>query len=402
MSRVAAVGTYLPAWADGDRRLMGPDEDSATMAVAAASAIVRDRAGAVRRVILICRDPETVDTTVLPAVIRALGLPDDVSGELRVGGAPVTLDALREADAGSLVIAADPADWPSAAAALVDTTGLELSRGQVMQHSLPVRVRWSGSPAAVDYGDARVERELGWRPVVARLGADSEAPFLVGIPQTAVKRLGGEPLADVGGAAPAPIFALARMAERTRSGRLVAVDSGAGCGVDVSRVGEVRVAHEIRPAVPAGSRPAGTEEAVIPVSMPAYDRAFQVKVGFTAGRCTVCGVESYPPRYSCPGCGQLGVTERFQLPRTGEVYSVVTVHTPIPGVATPRGLALVSLHGVTVRVLAHVTDVDPADCQIGDSGRLVFRLIAVREGVPDYGYAFQPDVSSAERVEASA
>jgi uncharacterized OB-fold protein len=44
-----------------------------------------------------------------------------------------------------------------------------------------------------------------------------------------------------------------------------------------------------------------------------------------------------------------------------------------------------------LRLLAPVTDAIPGSVRIGDRGRLVLRLLAEREGVDDYGYAFQPE-----------
>ena len=95
-----------------------------------------------------------------------------------------------------------------------------------------------------------------------------------------------------------------------------------------------------------------------------------------------------------PGCGRMGDGDPFALPRSGEVYSVVTVHVPVPGVWTPRDLAVVSLPPTSVRVLAHVTDQPAGRSAIGSHGALVLRLIAVREGVPDYGYAFRPEAAA--------
>jgi uncharacterized OB-fold protein len=131
------------------------------------------------------------------------------------------------------------------------------------------------------------------------------------------------------------------------------------------------------------------------MSMPSYERAADTKLGLVGARCTVCGTESYPRRTVCLGCGTHDSTRPFALPRRGEVYSAVTVHVPVPGVPTPRGLAVVALAPTQVRVLAHVTDTLPDGCAIGALGDLVLRLVAVRQGVPDYGYAFRPDLPAA-------
>ncbi len=46
-----------------------------------------------------------------------------------------------------------------------------------------------------------------------------------------------------------------------------------------------------------------------------------------------------------------------------------------------------------MRALVRVTGVDAGTVDIGDRGRLVLRRVAVRSGVPDYGYAFEPDTA---------
>ena len=79
------------------------------------------------------------------------------------------------------------------------------------------------------------------------------------------------------------------------------------------------------------------------------------------------------------------------LPRTGTVYTGVTVRIPVPGLPTPYSLVIVELDGVDVRVLARVTGASAGTVNIGDRGRMVLRLVAVRSGVPDYGYAFCPE-----------
>jgi uncharacterized OB-fold protein len=83
------------------------------------------------------------------------------------------------------------------------------------------------------------------------------------------------------------------------------------------------------------------------------------------------------------------------LPRTGTVYTEVTVHVPVPGLRTPYSLVIVELDGVGVRALVKVTGVEPGTVEIGDRGRMALRRVALRSGVPDYGYAFAPDEAAA-------
>jgi uncharacterized OB-fold protein len=84
------------------------------------------------------------------------------------------------------------------------------------------------------------------------------------------------------------------------------------------------------------------------------------------------------------------------LPRSGEVYSCVTIHVPVPGLPTPYSLAIVQLDGVETRALVKVTGVPAGRIAIGDTGILVLRRVAIRSGIPDYGYAFLPTESAEE------
>ncbi|MCM3925702.1 DNA-binding protein, partial [Frankia sp. AiPs1] len=63
MTTVTAVGTYLPPWGSARGRVLGPDEDAVTLAVAAARAALEQAAPAgsatapdVRRVVFVTRE----------------------------------------------------------------------------------------------------------------------------------------------------------------------------------------------------------------------------------------------------------------------------------------------------------------------------------------------------------
>jgi uncharacterized OB-fold protein len=87
------------------------------------------------------------------------------------------------------------------------------------------------------------------------------------------------------------------------------------------------------------------------------------------------------------------------LPRSGTVYTAVTIHAPVPGWATPYSLAIVDIDDVGVRHLAPVTGAPPGAVAIGDHGRLVLRRLADREVGPDYGWAFVPDLVESVEVQ---
>jgi uncharacterized OB-fold protein len=83
------------------------------------------------------------------------------------------------------------------------------------------------------------------------------------------------------------------------------------------------------------------------------------------------------------------------LPRTGTVYTETTVQIPVPGLRTPYSLVIVELDDVGVRALVKVTGAEAGTAKIGDRGRLTLRRVAVRSGVPDYGFAFEPETAAA-------
>ena len=133
----------------------------------------------------------------------------------------------------------------------------------------------------------------------------------------------------------------------------------------------------------------------IRISLPAYERAFEAKVRLEAGRCPHCGTLALPPRHRCLGCGAEGDAGLVELPRDATVYTTTTIHTPVPGLATPYTIVIVELGETGVRLLAQVTGTPPGSVGIGDRGEMVLRRVALRSGIPDYGYSFSP-VTAAE------
>ncbi|HEY9313149.1 Zn-ribbon domain-containing OB-fold protein, partial [Williamsia sp.] len=137
-------------------------------------------------------------------------------------------------------------------------------------------------------------------------------------------------------------------------------------------------------------------DADIPISLAAYERAFEAKVRWEAGQFADSDELDFPPRYRVRADGALATDyELVPLPRTGTVYTETTVHIPVPGLRTPYSLVIVQLDGVDVRALVKVTGAPAGTVDIGDRGRLALRRVAVRSGVPDYGYAFEPERAAA-------
>jgi uncharacterized OB-fold protein len=330
------------------------------------------------------------------AVFRlAVGLPDSAAVDFMLGGAASSLSVVADAAPATLVIGVDGTDDACAVAVLTGDGGARVDLIGRIDGGLPMRVRAVGEAALHTYPDPRVERVIGWSKAVAALAVAGESPFICGIPHGEAKRLGRFHEAVRSNGAAAPLAALAQMLSTRQPGTLLALDGGAGTSAQVG-LGDVRCSEEVRTPLPADACPrkrAGDAE--ISFSMPAYSRALEGKIGLRAGRC-VCGELSYPARVHCLSCGRQDMTSPYQLARTAEVYSVVAVHTDLPGIETPYALAIITIDESGVRLLAKVTDAFPAQCAIGDRGRLVLRRIAVREGIPDYNYAFQPDDATRE------
>jgi uncharacterized OB-fold protein len=393
---VTALTTYEPVWARGKQRVAGPDEDVVTAAVAVARALPTG-ADEVTRVVVVTPSPDVTEGWASGVVARALDLPPHAGVELRIGDGPDVVDALVAAAPGTIVVAVDISDAAAAAAAAFVGKGQGLDlRVLAREHgSLPMRVRHVGAVQASVYDDGRVARDLFLKPLADRLRDGVEAG-VAGAAPSVLARLGGTPAVTPTAGAAAAIFALRAMVHEATTGRLVVLGASGGVAVEVAAPGPVDVVDLTCAGRDAADAPRRRGAAVdIPFSMPAYARAFDAKVGLVAAEC-VCGEVSYPPREVCLACGRTGETHARPLARTGTIYTVVAIHVPIPGVAGPYALAIVEVDDSPVRVLAQVADVAATTPAIGDRGRLVLRRVAVREGVPDYGYAFVLDPVPAE------
>ena len=418
MTHVAAIATYLPCWGSARGRVAGGDEDVVTLAVEAGRAAIDAAddgdvagsdvaggsagggagAGGVQRVVLVSRELPLLEGGNAAVLLAGLGLDPEIEVSERLGGAPAALDALASARPRTLVIAADVQPFAGAAAALVASSGLGVVPVARLARSLPVRTR-SATGEVHDYGDPRLLRERGVLASLASLAsldADTDKPLaLAGVDarQAAAVCAGQPPALPTTGASSA-LFALAALAQARSSGPLFAAEQATLSGVQVGD--GVAVVRRVEPAarpLPASTFTPGKE---IPVSLAAYDRAFSAKVRFEAGRQAGTGELDFPPRYRIGTDGALHADYTLvPLPRTGTVYTGVTVRIPVPGLATPYSLVIVELDGVDVRVLARVTGAAPGAVAIGDRGRMVLRLVAVRSGVPDYGYAFCPQEAAA-------
>lgn len=400
MSTVTSIGTYLPCWGSEKARTAGDDEDAVTLAVAAGlAALARvDQgavAGAVQRVVLVSRDLPLLEGGNSAPVLAGLGLSDHTPVSEVIGGAPVALDAVASAAPGTLVIGSDVhRGGAGAAAALIGDHGAMLSPVDGITRSLPVNTRDS-SGNTTDYADPRLLRVRGVGESLDRL--DQAQPVV------AVAGLVGRDAASIAKQAPAlatngassPLFALAAMIDGGLAGRVAAIEQATVTIAELGGGGDVAVHRDERPPrpVPKGTFTPGSD---LPVSLSAYDRAFDPKLRLEAARCTACGTLSYPPRFRCISCGAEQSTEPVALPRHAEIYTLATIRVPVPGLISPYTVTLVELGDSGVRVLVRLTGAEAGSVSIGDRGQLVLRLVVVRSGVPDYGYGFLPDEQASE------
>jgi uncharacterized OB-fold protein len=387
MPYVASIGTYLPCWGTAQHRVPGDDEDAITMAVEAGRAALAG-SSAVERVVFVSRNMPLLESSNAAVLLAGLSLDPELEVDERLGGAPAAVDALSSARPRTLVIGVD-LHSAGAAAVLTADSGLRVRTAARIARSLPVRTR-NAIGDVHDYGDPRLLHERG---LVASLSAAwLDTPTAVaGVDHAAATKLciGDPPPLPTMGAS-AGLFALAAMAETGTTGPLVAVELASLSGLTVAE----GVAQLHRNEPPACDLPAGTvvSPAEIPISLAAYERAFEAKVRWEASRFADSDELHFPPRYRVDEDGALNTHyERVPLPRTGTVYTETTVQMPVPGLKTPYSLAIVELDGVQVRVLAKVTGAEAGTVKIGDRGRLTLRRVAVRSGVPDYGYAFAPE-----------
>lgn len=400
MATITSIGTYLPTRGSEGARTLGVDEDAVTLAVAAGGAALRGTDPAdVAQVVLVSRELPLLEGGNGAAVLAGLG----VSTHTRVaevgGGAPAALEALTWADAGTLVIGADVTGAAGAAAALCGAPGAELTPIDRITRSMPVTTRGADGHRT-DYADPRLLRVRGLGESLDQLDRSASIVAAAGLTaRDAASVCDGQPPPLPTSGASSPLFALAALVDQRRTGRIAAVEQAA-MSVAALGAGGVAVVRDERSieSAPQGALAPGQD---LPISLAAYDRAFDAKLRLEAARCTGCGTLSYPRRYRCLTCGSEQPTETVPLPRDAEIYTLATVRVPVPGLVSPYTVTLVELGATGVRVLVKLTGAEPGSVHIGDRGRLVFRLVAVRSGVPDYGYAFLPDdASNTEEVAA--
>jgi uncharacterized protein len=399
MSSISRIGTALPPGGTDAARAVGDDEDAVTLAVAAGLAALGDTAAStVREVVFVSRDFPLLEGGNSAALLAGLGLAESTRIREVIGGPPAVLDALTDAADGTLVIGSDAVGAAGASAILCAGSGASLQFTSRVTRSMPVVTR-DASGHSSDYADPRLLRERGVNESLSRLGNPTPiaVPGLAG--RDAASICAGKPAALLTTGASAVGFALAALVEAGANGPVLAVEQAtlvlAELGAGAATV--TRNEPSARPR-PQGKLAPGSS---VSISLSAYDRAFDAKLQLAAAKCAACGELSFPPRHRCVECGSEAPTTLVPLPRHGVVYSLATIRVPVPGLISPYTVVIVELGDTGVRTLVRLTGATPGTVKIGDSGSLVFRLVAVRQGVPDYSYGFLPDSTQSEQKGAA-
>lgn len=396
---ITAIGTYLPRWGTAMVRCLDEDEDALTLGVAAGLAALRGvDPQTVRAVVLVTRDFPLLEGGNAAALLGGLGVHPSAHVIEQLGGAPAALDAVLNATDATLVIGADAGSGVGAGAGalLVGSSGVSVASIGRISRSMPVTTR-DAMGHTTDYADPRLLRVRGLGASLTAV-ADGEkftaVAGLLGRDASALCSGKSAPLATSG--ASAAIFALAALAESGAGGSVLAVEQAA-VSAALLGAGAVTVHRDeaVARPLPAGKRVDG---APISISLSAYDRAFDAKLRLLAAKCRTCGTLAYPHRFRCLECGAEDETDVEVLPRDVEAHSLSTIYTPVPGLTTPYTVVLAELGDSGVRLLTRLTGAPAGSVKIGDKGTLVLRLVAIRSGVPDYGYSFLPDQDSAPEV----
>ncbi|HWR82475.1 MAG TPA: Zn-ribbon domain-containing OB-fold protein [Candidatus Deferrimicrobium sp.] len=121
-------------------------------------------------------------------------------------------------------------------------------------------------------------------------------------------------------------------------------------------------------------------------------REYPQRYRLEATRFKKSGKTYFPPRTIDPETGDTEC-EMVKLPDTGKIltYTVIRVAPQQWNDETPYALAVAELTDGT-RLMAQVTDCDPAQVKIGMEVRLEFRRVQSEgdHGVISYGYKFVP------------
>lgn len=391
---ISHASLYEPAWVDESGGLVrGHDEDTVTLGVAAALPIVRSGVE-IKSIYLVSSKPVYLDGSSEAVLNGALGLTNCPVFEL-VGSEAVLLTVIGRAEVGDLIIAVENGKNAFSGAVFIDdSNGVAVQLLVNKVGSLPVVVHKSGESRTRDYGDSRLQRDVGTIPLINHLkdsvsSMGSSLTFLTGIDQSLVKKFGvdseiSNKRCSVG--VPAPIQAVMDCILLGIRCNIGAISKANGSVISVSQVSKVKTytSSTKRKTIRVDKI---IDEKSLPISLAAYSRSFSSKVGRFAKKCS-CGDLSFPPKLLCGNCGDSAGGSIVSLGYDAEIYTMTKICVDVPGKESPYVVAVVDT-GSGVKELVSVTELSGQPISIGSRGTLVLRVIAEREGIPDYGYSFR-------------
>jgi 3-hydroxy-3-methylglutaryl CoA synthase/uncharacterized OB-fold protein len=434
---ITGYAAYVPAYRLGrdsgvrGRRVVASfDENSTTMAVAAARGLAPDALGPDTDVWFATTSPAYLDKTNATAIHAALGLAPSALATDAVGSCRSTVGALRAAAAtGGLVVAADvrvgrpgSADerlGGDAAAAVVFGDGPAIADIVAHEHSTAEFLdTWRPPSATVA---AHWEERFGYEQyaaliddvvprALAQAGVSSADHFVVVSPNSAiVKRAGSLVPAAQGVASPVGysgaadlLLGLAEVLDRAEPEQTVLLVSAAdGCDAWVLRTTEALA--DRRQPVPVAQQLEGGIEVPYPVYLswrglldrepprrpepdrpaaPPASRGAGWKFGLVGARCRECGFVHLPPVPLCRQCHS-GEMEPAPVSRLRGRVATFTVDRLAFSPSPPVVDVVVDFEGGG-RCTVEVADARPEQVQVGSQVEMVFRSLFVADGVQNY------------------
>ncbi|MFL6059597.1 MAG: OB-fold domain-containing protein [Marmoricola sp.] len=421
--QLLAYATYLPAYrVEGlkGRIAASFDEDSTTMAVAAALATGRTGAPA-PTLLLATSSPAYLDKTNAAAVHAALGLPRETFAADLIGTARSSMAALRQASTeGGWALMADvrvgrpgSADEKGADGAAAFLFGEEDGIAEVLAKvSLTEEFldRWREPTSTVGqqweerFGATRYAPlvKAATTRVLEQAGLDGIDHLVVTSPNSGTRKANpGSPVGFLGSADPG--FALASALDKAAPGETILLVSATD-GCDALLLEALPALADRRQAVPLAEQLEGGTtvpyltylawrglvERELPrrpepdrPAGPPSARGTGWKFGFTGSRCTACGFVHLPPLRVCRGCGAQDAMEPVRGAGLKGHVATYTVDRLAFSPSPPVVDVVVDFDGGG-RCSVEVADARPEDLEVGSPVELTFRRLFTAGGVHNY------------------
>ena len=122
---------------------------------------------------------------------------------------------------------------------------------------------------------------------------------------------------------------------------------------------------------------------------PASRRGEAWKMAFTGGRCKACGDMNLPAQRVCVKCGEV---DQMQEEAFADVPARVATYTfdHLAYSLQPPVLAAVVDFDAGGRISCELTDIDPADVEIGTELEMTFRRLYTGQGIHNYFWKARP------------